>query len=209
VAERLNLRRSPARTCDASDHRGVFLQAVINPPRSVLDAVAEAVADAVPASAPGIVPSAAGHLNLPIAALGSVTMGDAIRVTAALKDAASLWPAPTVCFAGATVHEFPKSRAIVLSMEGAVDELLWIARETTHCLQRRGFHFDRRKFVPLLSVATIRDSATGAEVMACLDALAGFRGEAWTVDHVSLVKRTWDTTSPETSEFQPILLGAH
>lgn len=116
----------------------MFLQAVIIPPPDVVDAVVQAVSDAVSTPAAGLKPSVAGHLNLPIAALGSVTMGDAIKVTAALRDAAAYWPAPRVCFAGATVHEFPKSRAVVLSMEGELDVLLSIARETTHCLQRRG-----------------------------------------------------------------------
>jgi 2'-5' RNA ligase len=187
----------------------VFLQAVIIPPRDVVDAVAHAVAGAMPAPGSGLEPAAAEHLNLPIAALGNVTMGDAIRVAATLKAAAADWSAPTIRFAGATVHEFPRSQAVVLTMDGEVDELISIARAATQTLQRRGFHFDRRKFVPMLSVATIPDTANCTQVRACLDQLEGFRGQAWTVDHVSLAKRSFGTTSREASEFQPILLGAH
>ena len=186
----------------------MFLQAVIIPPSDVVDAVARAVAAAVPADS-GLEPASRGQLNLPIAALGNVTMGDAIRVAATLRDAAADWPAPTVRFAGATVHEFPRNQAMVLTMDGEVDELIGIARAATQCLQRRGFHFDRRKFVPMLSVATIRDTANCTQVMASLDALEAFRGQPWTVDHVSLAKRSFGATSAEALEFQPILLGAH
>jgi 2'-5' RNA ligase len=187
----------------------MFLQAVIIPPRSVLDAVADAVAAPVAGAVSGIVPSTTGHLNIPIATLGNVTVGDAIRVAAALKEAAASWPNPTVSFAGATVHEFPRSRAVVLNMEGEVDELQSIARSATHSLQRRGFRFDRRKFLPVLSVATISDTATGVEVASYLNALEKFRGEAWTVEKVSLAKRSYDRNSAETSEYQPIPVGAH
>lgn len=185
----------------------MFLQAVIIPPRGVLESVSDAVAHAVPEPLPGLQPATAGHLTLPIAALGNVTMGDAIRVAAALRDAAAEWSGPTVSFAGATVHEFPKHRAVAMTMEGEVDELLAIARSATHCLQRRGFRFDRRKFLPLLSVARILDTATCAQVTAYLDALRGFTSQAWTVDHVALAKRTFDIDA-DFAEYQPIPLGA-
>jgi len=209
VPERVHMERSGTRTESAGDHYSVFLQAVIIPPSDVVDAVAQAVAAAVPASDSGLEPAPVGQLNLPIAALGNVTMGDAIRVAATLRDAAADWSAPTVRFAGATVHEFPRSQAMVLTMDGEVDELIAIARAATQCLQRRGFHFDRRKFMPMLSVATIRDTANCTQVMASLDALEAFRGQPWTVDHVSLAKRSFGSTSAEALEFQPILLGAH
>lgn len=205
----MHLRRSGARTRVPGDDLGVFLQAVIIPPPDVVDAIAQAVAAAVPASDSGLELAPVGQLNLPIAALGNVTMGDSIRVAATLRDAAADWPAPKVRFAGATVHEFPRNQAMVLTMDGEVDELVSIARAATQCLQRRGFHFDRRKFVPMLSVATIRDTANCTQVMASLDALEAFRGEPWTVDHVSLAKRSFGTTSAEALEFQPILLGDH
>jgi 2'-5' RNA ligase len=193
----------------------MFLQAVIIPPRGVLEAVSDAIARAVPGPEsgyepghePALQPATAGHLTLPIAALGNVTMRDAIRVAAALKDAASEWSGPTLSLAGATVHEFPKHRAVAMTLEGQVDELLAIARSATHCLQRRGLHLDRRKFLPLLSVARITERATCAQVMACLDALHGFTSQAWKVDHVALAKRSFDVGA-DTAEYQPIPLGA-
>jgi 2'-5' RNA ligase len=208
----VHLRRSATRIAWRGDDEGMFLQAVIIPPRGVLESVMDAVSDAVPTPFPGhqaagLQPATAGHLTLPIAALGSVSMGDAIRVGAALKDAATHWLCPTVSFAGATVHEFPQHRAVAMTMDGEVDELLAIARAATHCLQRRGFHFDRRKFLPLLSVARIMDTATAAQVMVYLDALHGFTSQAWTVDHVSLARRSFDVNA-DFAEYQPIPLGA-
>ena len=99
-----------------------------------------------PVSAFELVPP--GRLSLPIAGFGNVTMGDAIRVAESLKEEAEHWATPTVHFGGATVHEAPDRRSVVLTLEGDVDDLQSVARAVTQCVQRRGFRFDRRVFSP-------------------------------------------------------------
>lgn len=142
----------------------------------------------------------AGRFTLPIAGFGNVAMGDVIRVAESLKEAAEQWATPTVHFFGATVLEFSHHRSLGLTLAGEVAELEMVARAVTECVQRRGFRFDRRKFQPALEVATIGESATTGQVMSFLNALEGFHGDPWTVDHVSLVKRSFDTASADSMD---------
>jgi len=151
----------------------------------------------------------AGRLTFPIAGFGNVAMGDAIRVAESLKEEAEQWTTPTVRFAGATVHEFTDRRSVVLTLEGEVAELQDVARAVTQCVQRRGFRFDRRKFQPVLEVAVISETATAGQVLSFLNGLEGFRGDAWTIDHVSLLKRSFDTATMESMEYLRIPLGRH
>ena len=217
----------------------MFLQAAFVPPFSTLEAIGHALQAAEPpAAAPESPPPRrgalgrlsgravhvaerpaevvsvfalfpAGRLGLPIAGFGNVTMGDAIKVAGALQEQAEGWPRPTVHFAGAAVQEFHDRRYVALTMAGEVDELQSVARSVTQCVQRKGFRFDRRKFQPLLAVVTIGENATAAQVMGFLNALEGLRSEPWTVDHVSVQKRSFDATSMESMEYQRIPLGRH
>jgi len=56
-------------------------------------------------------------------------------------------------------------------------------------------------------VATIGQMATSAELTGILDALEGIQVEPWTVDHVSLMKRSFDTAAMDYMEYQRIWLG--
>jgi hypothetical protein len=40
-----------------------------------------------------------------------------------------------------------------------------------------------------------------------LNDLEGFQGEPWTVEHISLMKRSFDTGSKDSTEYQRIPLG--
>jgi 2'-5' RNA ligase len=159
------------------------------------------------ATAPARGVIAEGHLNVPIAGFGNVTMRDAMLVVGALKEEGVRWATPTVHFAGATVQEIGSHSCVVMKLDGEVAELQTVARAVTQSVQRLGLRFDRRKFLPLIPVATIGATATSSEVMAFLNALEGFQGEPWTVDHVSLMKRSFDTTSMDYQEYQTIWLG--
>lgn len=79
-----------------------------------------------PASGFELIP--ADQLNLPLAAFGNLTAGDAAKVAAALRAEAQQWVTPTVCFAGAAVQEFPAHRSLALPLEGEVAELMSLAR---------------------------------------------------------------------------------
>jgi 2'-5' RNA ligase len=160
-----------------------------------------------PAPAFELIP--AGRLCVPIASFGNVTMGDALRVAESLKEEANQWATPTVRFSGVTVHEVAGRRSVALTLEGDVDDLQAVARSITQCVQRRGFRFDRRKFHPMLEVATVGESASSSQVVSFLNNLEGFQGEPWTIDHLSLLKRSFDTTSMESMEYLRIPLGRH
>jgi 2'-5' RNA ligase len=207
----------------------MLLHAVIIPPRMVLDAVVHVVqsVDQPPAAAPpqpssgsprrrrdrGVhepgPPAAADpgldfvppeQMHLPITGFGNVTAGDASKLAATLTDAAAGWTRPTVRIAGGGALEFPGDRAVWAKLEGDVDGLVSIARGVVQAVQRRGFFVDRRAFRPWLAVATITDATTAPsleEVVAVLDA---FRGEPWTVECVSVMKRSFDAALPESRE---------
>jgi len=151
----------------------------------------------------------ANRLCLSIAGFGSVTMGDAIRVAETLKEEAEQWATPTVHVAGAALHEASGRRSIVLTLDGEVAELQSVARAVTQCVQRRGFRFDRRVFQPHLEVATIAAAATPSQVMSFLNALEGFQGPPWAIDHLSLLKRSFDTAAIDSMEYLRIPLGRH
>ena len=207
----------------------MLLHAVIVPPRPVLDAVADVVQSideprtvpppqppsrssrrrrdrGVPEAGP---PAESGpgldfvhpeQLHLPITGFGNVTAGDAAKLADTLTDAAADWARPTVRIAGGGALEFPDDRAVWAKLEGDVDDLVSIARGVVQAVQSRGFFVDRRTFRPWLALATITDATTAPyleEVVAALDA---FRGEPWTVDCVSVVKRSFDDVPLESRE---------
>lgn len=159
------------------------------------------------ATAPARGVIAEDHLNVPIAGFGNVTMRDAMLIVGALKEEGVRWATPTVHFAGATVQEIGSHSCVVMKLEGEVAELQTVARAVTQSVQRLGLRFDRRKFLPLIPVATIGQMATSAEFTGILNALEDFQGEPWTVDHVSLMKRSFDTASMDYQEYQRIWLG--
>jgi len=214
----------------------MLLHAVIVPPRTVLEAVAQVVQSverprsaAPPQPSSGFLrrrgnrgvpeagpPAAADHeldlvpleqLDLPIVGFGNVTAGDASKLADTLTAAAAGWARPTVHIAGGGALEFPGDRAVWARLEGDVDALVSIARGVVQAVQRRGFFVDRRAFRPWLAVATITESTTATyleEVVAALDA---FRGEAWTVGCVSLMKRSFGAAVPESRESYRIPLA--
>ena len=59
----------------------------------------------------------------------------------------------------------------------------------------------------MLSVATVTDATTPPHLQAAVDALEAFRGESWTVDHVSLMKRS--LAGADSTAYQRIPLGLH
>jgi 2'-5' RNA ligase len=165
-------------------------------------------AEPVPEPASGFELIPADQLTLPIAAFGKLTVGDAAKVAAGLREEARQWAAPTVCFAGATVLELPSHRSLALTMNGEVDGLESLARSVIRCVQRRGYRFDRRRFAAQLPVATISDDVPPDLMLGHLNALESFQGESWTVAHVSLMKRSFDGGPTDYLEHERIPVGA-
>jgi 2'-5' RNA ligase len=210
----------------------MLVHGAIVPPRAVLDAV-DAVVRSVPipvgpppeaAGAKGLrgrfgrhradvgttpdAPVMLEHvpvqrMTLPITGFGNLTTRDVHRVTEEIRLAAEAWRLPTVRFAGGAALEFPGDWSVWAKLVGDLDDLSAIARSVPQAVERLGFFVDRRKFRPMLSVATVTPATTGPFLQDVVDALDAFRGEEW-VAEVSLLKETFVGTKPELVEFERI-----
>jgi 2'-5' RNA ligase len=143
-------------------------------------------------------------MRLPITGFGNLTAHDVHRVTEEIRQAAAGWRPTTVRFAGGTALDFPGDWSVWAKLEGDVDDLSAIARSVPQAVERLGFFVDRRKFRPMMSVATVTPATTGPFLQELVDALEAFRGDEWTVE-VSLLKETFVGTHPEMVEFERIV----
>jgi hypothetical protein len=147
------------------------------------------------------------HMYLPVTEFGNLTTSDAHTLAAAITEAAATWSPATVHFAGGTALDFPGDWSVWAKLDGDVDPVLAIARGMTQCVERLGLFVDRRLFRPMLSLATVTEATTGPYLQAVVDALDAFRGEDWTIDHISLMTKTFVGDKPAPKEFQQIPLG--
>ncbi len=201
------------------------LFAAIVPPVSALEAVCEVVAAArVPGVEPpppqGLLRRIAGRrsgrrgqaeppaavareldlppidqMYIPITAFGNLTLGDSVKLAKALREDVATWSRPTVALAGGTALEFKGDESVWAKVVGDVDELLTIGRGVPQVVQRLGYFVDRRQFRPWLSVGTITEETTAPYLETVVEALEGFHGESWTVEHVSLMERPADVSA--------------
>jgi 2'-5' RNA ligase len=129
------------------------------------------------------------HMHLPITHFGNVTFGDSIQLADALRADVATWRRTRVHFSGGAALEWPGDQSVWVKLDGDLDPLMAIGRGVPDVVQRLGFFVDRRQFRPWLSVGTINDATTAAYLEALVAALDGFRGQDWTVESVSLMKR--------------------
>ena len=129
------------------------------------------------------------QMYLPISGFGNVTLGDSVQLTKALRDEALTWPRPTLHFAGGTALEFKGDESVWAKLDGDVEALQAVGRGIPQVVQRLGFFVDRRQFRPWLSLGTITENTTAPFLQNVVDALEAHRGQPWTVEHVSLMKR--------------------
>ena len=144
---------------------------------------------------------------LPIAGFGNVTSDDASKLADCLRGAAAAWACPTVCLAGGGALEFAEDRSVWARLDGDVDGLLAVASGVVQSVASRGFFVDRRKFRPWLSVATITKSTTAPHLENVVAALDAFRGEAWRIEWISLVKPFFEESVQVSKELYRIELG--
>jgi RNA 2',3'-cyclic 3'-phosphodiesterase len=216
------------------------LFAAIVPPRAVLDEVIEVVRSVhEPATQPGprrgilsrlgsgggthvarrqapprdtdeLVVPPPERLYLPITHFGNVTLGDSVQLADALRADVAGWQRPEVHFTGGAALEWPGDESVWAKLDGDLDALRAIGRGVPLVVQRLGFFVDRRKFRPWLSVGTITPGTTAPYLESLVAALDAFRGRAWTVEAVSLMKRLPEGESPddfEELERMPLAVG--
>lgn len=128
-------------------------------------------------------------MYLPITAFGNVTRGDSIKLADALRTEAAGWRPPTVSLAGGTALEFPGDESVWVKLDGDVDGLMAIGRGVPLVVQRLGFFVDRRVFRPWLSIGTITSETTAPFLEKVVESLEGYRSRAWTIEHISLMRR--------------------
>ncbi len=147
------------------------------------------------------------RMFLPVAGFGNVTRDDAVRLAAALKAAAADWTSPAVRLAGGGALEFPDDRSVWAKLDGDVEALVTIADGVAQSVERQGFFVDRRAFRPWLSVATITQSTTAGHLENVVAALDAFRGDAWKIEWISLVKPSFEDSVAVSKELYRIALG--
>jgi 2'-5' RNA ligase len=202
----------------------MHLLAVITPPPEELDDLARLIASVGAPSRSGAgtgrrglfgrraqrddTPSPTGELDavpaslmrLPLSSFGNVTNTDARRLTAELAAAAAGWVRPTLRFAGGTALEFPGDTSVWATLEGDVEALGVVGNGVPEVVKRLGYFVDRRMFHPWLSVGTITGSTTAPYLEALVAALDAHRGQEWTVDHISVMRRPPAAHGPGTME---------
>ena len=131
---------------------------------------------------------AAEAMSLPIAGFGNVTSADAVRLTEAVRVAAADSAGATIRIAGGTALEFDQDRNVWARLEGDLDALKTMTRDVTQVVEQLGFFVDRRRFRPLLHVATVTPTTTAPFLESVVAALDAYSGEPWVVDQVWLMK---------------------
>jgi 2'-5' RNA ligase len=149
-----------------------------------------------------------GRMLLPLANFGNVTVADAGRISRALRDAATTLAAPTLYLAGSAALEFPGDLSVWARVNGDTDALKLIAPAITRSVEHLGFFVDRRLFRSMLAVATVTDTTSVEVLQQVVDALDAFRGDPWTVGHVSLMVRRLDHDPPDWEEIEQIPLAS-
>jgi len=147
-------------------------------------------------------------MQLPITSFGNVTVTDAKRLGQALRGALAPLAAPTLHLAGSAALEFPGDLSVWAQVQGDLEDLRLVPPQITRIVEPLGFFVDRRQFRTMLSVATITDTTSIEVLQGVVDALDAFRGEPWTVGHVSLMRRRLDRDSPSSEEIERIPLAA-
>jgi 2'-5' RNA ligase len=147
------------------------------------------------------------RMLLPIANFGNVTVADSKLISEALRAVAASMAAPTLQLAGSAALEFPGDLSVWAKLDGDVEALKRIPPAITRSVEPLGFFVDRRLFRPMLSVATITDATTIEVLQDVVDALDAFRGEPWTVGHLSLMVRRLEHQSPTSKEIERLPLG--
>jgi RNA 2',3'-cyclic 3'-phosphodiesterase len=138
----------------------------------------------------------AAEMYLPITHFGNVTLGDSVQLADALRADVATWSRPEVHFSGGAALEWPGDESVWAKLDGDVDALMTIGRGVPLVVQRLGFFVDRRQFRPWLSVGTITAATTAPYLEQLVGALETFRGQDWTVESVSLMKRLPEAEGP-------------
>lgn len=145
-------------------------------------------------------PTPADRLRIPVTGFGNVAQRDAETLLTALRHAAAEWPRPEVRFAGSAALEFPGDTSVWARMDGDVDGLETVGRGVPPAVQRIGFLVDRRQFRSWLAVGEINDRTTAPYLERLVGALDDFKGQPWTLEQLTIMRRVPTESSGEADE---------
>lgn len=149
-------------------------------------------------------PVAAGDMHLPIAGFGNLPQGEVRRLVAELRRESTGWgAAPRLRFDGATALEWEGDRSVWARLAGEVDALTAITRRIPTTVQRLGLFIDRRRFRPLLEVATIT-AATTADRLESLVRELGGPGPDWVLEEITLLRPNYQRSGKADSSWLPL-----
>jgi len=153
----------------------------------------------LPPALPAIKPVRADLMHLTLAFLGWTPDEQLDAVIAAARDAAAGRPAFDLSFASA--GRFPptgRPRVVWLGIGEGQEGLATLAAGVTGELRTRGIKFDDRPFAAHLTLARVRDEATGPEartIVAAVDAL-GIPDLRTRVDRIAVVESVLSPKGP-------------
>ncbi len=163
--------------------------AALVPPEPVRNEVAAVVASVDPGT-PELAAVPAGDLRMPLTHFGNVAQHDFLQMVQILRHDAERWPRPELRFSGSAALEFDGDRSVWSRAEGDLDALFTVSRNLPVSVKRLGFLVDRRRFRPWLSVGTITEATTAPYLERLVAALDGYKSDLWTLDRISIVRRT-------------------
>ena len=157
--------------------------------RSLLDRLGSVGTKAAPGSTNDQLDAVdVARMNIPVTFFGSLTLGDSVALTDALRGEVAGWSRPELRFAGGTALEFPGDESVWVKLDGDVEKLVTIGRGIPRAVQKLQLFVDRRQFRPWLSVGTITDKTTAPYLEDLVARLDRFSGRTWTLETVTLLK---------------------
>jgi 2'-5' RNA ligase len=131
--------------------------------------------------------------HVTLAFLGEVAEARGQDVAVAIERAAGAWRAagsgpPQLRLAGGGRFGRGRFTLLWIGVDGAREELVRLSRQVRRELKRDQLPYDNRPFKPHLTIARPGDRLDRAAVEADRAALAGYRGPAWPVHSVELVR---------------------
>ncbi|MGJ0558361.1 2'-5' RNA ligase family protein [Methylocystis sp.] len=145
--------------------------------------------------------------HIPIVRFGNLTSADSRRVADALMTVASAWEPATVHVAQVTWGGVDQPGSVEANLAGDVAGLGSIARAVTSRAADLNFYLDRRLFHAGLEVAKVSESTTPEDLYALTTSLEGFRSRPWTVDHLTLLRQTYEPGTAAYAEAYQIPFG--
>lgn len=143
--------------------------------------------------------------DVQLAGFGNVSEADARRLGRVLADELAAVPAPVTWFTAPRLED----DEVVAPLEGQVEEMADLARIVHRLASSVNLYVDRRRFRPVLTMASLEASDGARPVPASVPRTASptWAGMPWEAGGVSLVRTRWSESGGRAEELMFIELG--